>query len=631
MRLQSSPPTFPRAAAALAVLALSAPPVHAQAQTVRHCPPPGPMYPLPVDLASDAAIQAANATFADLAAQAARDPSNTTFGVLGTPDTFWSVNVFSTRDASLGKFHYAPPGGGGDETTADVDDDSLWRIASVSKLVTVYTLLAKVGPAVWDQPITNYVPELAAAAGNETADEPSWRDVTLGSLANHLSGIARDYSLGDISTTPGLNASQFGLPDIPDSQIPSCGGITNGACDRETAMELLIERHKVQPVYKSPIYSNVAFQLLAYALEAMTGESIEDSFQSALAEPLGLNRTFFHTPTDDPNIVYPDTITTVLYWGLELGDASPAGGIYSSLGDLTTLGRSILNSTILPPRTTRQWLHPDAQTSDPYLAVGKPWEIYNVDLSSSTPNSSTTPSSTTTRTIHLFTKAGDLSVYSAQLLLDPAHGLGAVVLAAGSSASLTTRALASALASTFIAAGDAAAASEARARLAGRFVAPPGADARNSSLVLEVDAADAEPGPGGAPRQPGPGLAVASLVADGVDVLAAYGAALLAGQMPRVRAYPARPGEQGYRGGAGGGGGGGKMTFRLAFDVPTAAEEARTPRLFVDRCGYFGSGVDAAVYGGVAVDEMEVYLDGEGRAEGVEVLALGVRLVREED
>jgi hypothetical protein len=75
------------------------------------------------------------------------------------------------------------------------------------------------------------------------------------------------------------------------------------------------------------------------------------------------------TATNDSAII-PDGA----FWGLDLGDETAAGGAYSSPANITTLGRSILASTLLKPALTCRWMKPRAFTSDPFLSVGAPWK-----------------------------------------------------------------------------------------------------------------------------------------------------------------------------------------------------------------------------------------------------------------
>jgi CubicO group peptidase (beta-lactamase class C family) len=72
----------------------------------------------------------------------------------------------------------------------------------------------------------------------------------------------------------------------------------------------------------TPIYSNLAFQILGYALEAMTNKTFEQSLHSSLLEPLGLDRTSLEAPKNKSNAVIPGNETTS-WWDLTLAGASP--------------------------------------------------------------------------------------------------------------------------------------------------------------------------------------------------------------------------------------------------------------------------------------------------------------------
>ena len=77
-----------------------------------------------------------------------------------------------------------------------VSVDTVFRIGSISKLFTVYAFLLHNGLELWQRPITDYVPELARLSQHSCAawdlDSVRWEEVTLGSLASHMSGIGRD-------------------------------------------------------------------------------------------------------------------------------------------------------------------------------------------------------------------------------------------------------------------------------------------------------------------------------------------------------------------------------------------------------------------------------------------------------
>lgn len=144
------------------------------------CPFLGPVFPAARSLATDAAFQA---TIRGLGAglQEALSTGNSSFGSLNPNDTY-SVQVFSTRDEKpLLDFHRRGIDVVGSRV---IDGDSVYRIASTTKLITVYLLLLHAGDDILGHSVTRYLPELAQG--------PHWPEVTIGSLAGYMSGVASE-------------------------------------------------------------------------------------------------------------------------------------------------------------------------------------------------------------------------------------------------------------------------------------------------------------------------------------------------------------------------------------------------------------------------------------------------------
>lgn len=118
------------------------------------------------------------------------------------PKTFsYSIQVFSTNPGPPilwerhGTAHDLPENNVG---VSKVDGDTVYRLGSVSKVLTVLAFLAEVGDKYWNVPITSVLPELEPYS-NRTASpyfdavrETAWDDVTIASLAGQMSGIERD-------------------------------------------------------------------------------------------------------------------------------------------------------------------------------------------------------------------------------------------------------------------------------------------------------------------------------------------------------------------------------------------------------------------------------------------------------
>lgn len=173
------------------------------------CPLWGHMYPKPGigALSTHPAIQQASQSLSALFRQHLDGTEGGGGGGGGSSASYsYAIEVFSADggdEAPLlwSRYWTAPrlpeqdAAGVGVKTVAS---DTVFRIGSVTKVFTVLALLAVAGDAVWNDPITKYVPELAARV-EETAGvpaestwSPDWEDVTIGALAGQTSGIMRD-------------------------------------------------------------------------------------------------------------------------------------------------------------------------------------------------------------------------------------------------------------------------------------------------------------------------------------------------------------------------------------------------------------------------------------------------------
>ncbi|KAM0273589.1 hypothetical protein ACHAQH_008252 [Verticillium albo-atrum] len=112
-----------------------------------------PVFPRPADPASEPAILYA---VAQLNSSLEGHGANGTFDSL---ETTLFISVFGKGQTFL-DYGYAPPSMEGKLTASVLDENTIFRIGIVSKLVTVYSLLAKVGMELLNDPVTKWVPEL---------------------------------------------------------------------------------------------------------------------------------------------------------------------------------------------------------------------------------------------------------------------------------------------------------------------------------------------------------------------------------------------------------------------------------------------------------------------------------------
>jgi CubicO group peptidase (beta-lactamase class C family) len=102
-----------------------------------------------------------------------------------------SIGVKSIHeDSQLFSFHYTPPVKT-DIGTDEIDENTIYRVGSVSKMMPALAAI-QVKEINLDDSILVYLPELENATSSDAVNAISWEDITVRSLANHLSGLATD-------------------------------------------------------------------------------------------------------------------------------------------------------------------------------------------------------------------------------------------------------------------------------------------------------------------------------------------------------------------------------------------------------------------------------------------------------
>ena len=395
------------------------------ATTAGICPILGPVFPTPSELHSSVAFQDALQEIQS-AIDKALVTGNTTYGPVNPNDTY-SVQIFSTAsEEPLLDYHRRGPAVLGNRT---VDGDSVYRIASTSKLIAVYLLLLEAGQTIFSEKVTKYLPELEGVA--------HWGDITIGSLAGYVGGTTSErgypYSL---TTTKSLTRPVYDTTALPGGEITSlypgafpplnanetsgCGYGPNG-CPRDVFLKNMRERSPAYLPDTTPAYSNAAFAVLGLVLETVSNSSYDEALYDLLINPLRLNGTTSSAPLDLTHAVIPGN-ATVSGWDIDISNAAGAamGGIFSTPNDLSAIGRALLSSSLLPDSTTRAWLKPTSFTSSLLGAVGRPWEIFRAVVNAQH-----------NRVVDLYTKGGNLPGYGANFVLIPDFDVGFVITMAG--------------------------------------------------------------------------------------------------------------------------------------------------------------------------------------------------------
>ncbi|KAL8347517.1 hypothetical protein RB601_003071 [Gaeumannomyces tritici] len=567
-----------------------------------NCPIHGPAYPKPRRLAEWPTMQAAFQTLSDKFSEQAAGSGGT--------DTSFSVELWAADDPSdkaSFSFHHTARNMANINSTGvkKVDGDTVYRIGSLTKIYTIFTWLVEAGDRHWRQPIIELVPELAeiaASNGDRVETDPvmtvNWKEITVGDLAGQLAGLVRDYALVGEVTQQFNNGTReaLGFPPLPPEDIPPCGAYI--LCSRK---QFFAGMRKLPPQYgpsAATVYSDSAFQILAYALEGITGKPYKDMLKSSVLQPLGLNRTYLFKPDDAVGIIPANASNAgSTNWAYSIGESAPTGNMYSSPSDLSRTGRAILSSKLMSRATTSRWLKPASMTSELVAAVGYPWGVRRIDMSRS-PNYK--------RVTDAFNKAGRIGSYAALLAMLPDFDAGFSVMLAGNSlVGNPTFNWADTMGGVLIPALERTAREQAQATYGGRYAAVGGGI--NSSLEIRTSSDRL-------------GLGVYGWVSNGTNMQTAAlfvqnGAAP---SNPSIRLYPSglespRPG------------GGRKVAFKAVFEDLSGQA---TNLMFTTDCGTWVSATSVVV-GDIPLDQFAFNLDADGKVESVEPMALRIELAKE--
>lgn len=186
------------------------------------CPLDGPVFPKPRLLSQSDAIKAAVAnltsTFANITA--------------GAQNYSLSVQVFSADEEEplFSVSHTAPNLPPNTTGVRRVDENTVFRLGSLTKIFTIYAFLINAGEKYWHEPVTNYIPELQAVANqSDPVSDIDWNDITLGGLATQMTGIPRECSYHARPWTPVIKLMggrcAIGRTDPVERDEGQCGAV----------------------------------------------------------------------------------------------------------------------------------------------------------------------------------------------------------------------------------------------------------------------------------------------------------------------------------------------------------------------------------------------------------------------
>lgn len=470
----------------------------------------GPNYPAPVDLTSNrSAVSAAWQNLTSTFDAYLIDGNTTTDPTLVTVQQLtFSVGLFSLHDPAVKElqYHYTgSPIANAPNGTNKVNGDSIYRVASVSKLFTALAGMISLTDEDWSRPLSDIIPGLHDDAGR--AEQSSiyniqWDKITPWALAAQSSGVPRLGSPGaDLIFIDPARATTFGFPPVDVGFFSPCWSGSN------CSVEDYIENSRSYPPsflpWTTPAYANEGYILLGAAISNIVGKPMKDIYRESIFEPLGMMSTYSTAPKDEAGLAR-SVIAGDLILDFVQDDptslAIPSGGILSTINDLAKFGLAILNSTLIPPNVTRKWMKPATHSASLTYSVGAPWEIIRYVHPS------------TGKVTDLYTKLGESGAYSGMVVLIPDYGAGFSFLSAQTNTTIRPDASNSVLdhvTNAILPALEAQARAEAGRNFAGNYISTD--PTLNSSVTIALNESTVL----GAP----PALSITRWISNGTDVL----------------------------------------------------------------------------------------------------------------
>ncbi|KAF9770698.1 hypothetical protein IL306_011698 [Fusarium sp. DS 682] len=250
-----------------------------------HCPPLGPVLPAPLHPFTHSSVKAAVASIQERL-EAVTAPFNESSVAVAIKSTY--------EDEYLLEFASTPPKvdpRGVDE----VDSDTVFRLASLSKVFPVLALL-KLHKVDFDDRVTKYVPELRKLNKEARKQDPiwavDWDEVTIGTLASHIGGIPADFAT---DVAPYGDWTKLGFPEVDPSRILNCSGLLGiPECSKADFFRRFGERPPVYaPLSVNPVYSNVGFAIMGWIIEKVSGVPSGEFIKDNIWDPTGMKHTFY--------------------------------------------------------------------------------------------------------------------------------------------------------------------------------------------------------------------------------------------------------------------------------------------------------------------------------------------------
>lgn len=581
----------------------------------------GPTYPPPVDITgSNSLVSVAwkNLTSNLDAYLKPHTNKKKTVDLKGIEDTTFSVGLFSIHDprAKTFQYHWTSPEIANSKTgTKGVNGDSIYRIASATKLFTVYAGLLTLTEEDWNRPLTQIDSSLAkmVKGKNNPIYHIKWDQITPWALASQSSGISREgwpaldvlynYTYYALAGLPSENpTTAWGMPPVDMFKLGKCWNAT-ATCSSRDLIEEVDSQAPVFLPWSSPMYANANFILLGMMISKLSGCGMIDIFQKTLFNPLNMTSSSALPPKTKSKLARSVVAGAPEANFLdETPFAIPSGGIFSTTNDMAKLGTSILNHTLLPSTMTRKWMRSVTHTASPTYSIGAPWEV----LRYMHPE--------TGKITDLYTKLGDSGFYGSNIVLIPEYEAGFSILHAGTNKtrSKASRIILDHVTNLILPALEAQAAAEATRNFVGTY------ESTNPNLNSSVTVAFNK----STVVTSRSGLSITKWISNGTDVLAS---SQFAGGRPRILPSILKQTPHGEIG---------QVAFQISLlrQLPSYfAPGAAQLQSIGPFTGQYATNADwlladAAHYGGVGINLFVFDVDQNGEAKAVSPAVAKVKL-----
>lgn len=239
-------------------------------------------------------------------------------------------------DGAFGQLRY-------DEPASLLRKDSIRRIASVTKLFTAAAIfqLVERGKLFLRQPVMEWIEEFK---------HPMYERVTIFHLLTHTSGLQADPFYFSEPYPMGWWDIQFAFEPETEGPFAVTDSDKLEKQRRSSWIRALLSGKPLAAPGEKWMYSSSGYAVLGEIIKRASGIPYEQYVIEQIAEPLGMNRTFFDVPIElQPELCLINDHEMSRLKPSDRMYAPPraGGGLYSTLDDLFRFGQMLLNGGTL--------------------------------------------------------------------------------------------------------------------------------------------------------------------------------------------------------------------------------------------------------------------------------------------